>query len=550
MASVTSRPSSKSPSPYDFNSSGDDESWQYIDYSGSGNSAPSSIGFLPSPASGSLSGFAVVGHMTGAAPSPVASSPLLGDQAGYYPEFSFQGQSENAGSDVFATTTDGGFQQGNSFMTPQQFLFQQDEMGDFLPQQGMGDFSPPAPQQQQLNVSPDMSGRLAGMGVGNGFDISPLMSPFGSEIFAMTPEQQQSLVDLNMPQPMQSDPSVPQWNPTTPMGDDGGMFIFEDITSSPKSMYSHSSSSPSTQPGPSRSPNTSKIRKVKTGKVEKKKVDHSGQFVVLTQDAVAARAGRPNPFECFEAMRTSQRGRKGPLANATKENALQVRRQKACICCRIRKVKCDPVRPCQQCMKMTVQVPQVVCWIFDDFTVILFPDFIRGHFNTDVMAQFMKENIRDFTVDGVEQVCSVNLSCGPVFKSFLSIDAKIFTPETPDVVQHWHRIVLGKNRVYLQANGSAPIGLELKTGAQKDNLRKRVKAFVQDTLNEPDFVDQVTADIHWSDLPNKILKIVKRYADQSDVSLFRFSMFQESTHSTSHSLCWSNGHSQFIACTT
>jgi hypothetical protein len=49
---------------------------------------------------------------------------------------------------------------------------------------------------------------------------------------------------------------------------------------------------------------------------------------------------RPNAFECFEAIgRQSQKGRKGPLAVETKQNALQVRRKGACFCCHARKVK-------------------------------------------------------------------------------------------------------------------------------------------------------------------------------------------------------------------
>ena len=69
MASVSSHNSSSHPSPYDFDSNGDtDESWQYIDYS-SGGSAPGSVGFLPSPASGSLNGFAIVGHNAMMSPS-------------------------------------------------------------------------------------------------------------------------------------------------------------------------------------------------------------------------------------------------------------------------------------------------------------------------------------------------------------------------------------------------------------------------------------------------------------------------------------------------
>ena len=72
MSSTTS-PHGPSPnlsaSPYDFtNTPSSEDEWQYIDYSSS-----ASVGFLPSPASGSLNGYAVVGH----APMPADSPHFL-----------------------------------------------------------------------------------------------------------------------------------------------------------------------------------------------------------------------------------------------------------------------------------------------------------------------------------------------------------------------------------------------------------------------------------------------------------------------------------------
>lgn len=92
------------------------------------------------------------------------------------------------------------------------------------------------------------------------------------------------------------------------------------------------------------------VRKVGSGsRVEKKRkaastpssMDGSpgSKFVIVTPNSVIAHAGKPNPFECFEAMPATARGRKGPLANDTKENALHVRRLGACFCCHSRKVK-------------------------------------------------------------------------------------------------------------------------------------------------------------------------------------------------------------------
>lgn len=68
----------------DSNTTRDDESWQQLDGFSSGASAQGSVGFLPSPASGSLNGYGLVGHPARLTPPEVLSvSPLLlGDMEG------------------------------------------------------------------------------------------------------------------------------------------------------------------------------------------------------------------------------------------------------------------------------------------------------------------------------------------------------------------------------------------------------------------------------------------------------------------------------------
>lgn len=153
-------------------------------------------------------------------------------------------------------------------------------------------------------------------------------------------------VDLGIPRQFRTQNDVPPWDPTNLKNDDSSNMV--------TNVYDFASQGPP-QPSPSgssrfsspKSPNVkeehktpSPIRKVmKGGKIEKKKVESPGKFVIMTPNLINAQSGKPNPFECFEAMRTTQRGRKGPLANETKESALQVRRLGACFCCHSRKVK-------------------------------------------------------------------------------------------------------------------------------------------------------------------------------------------------------------------
>lgn len=121
MASVTSNGASPHSPLYDLDPGGDtDESWQYLDYSSSG---PASVGFLPSPASGSLNGYAIIGQIS----PPVASrSPAqLIDMenevllpASMQSEFDTDGVFSNIAANLSLSREE-------EFLTPQQYLLGQ-----------------------------------------------------------------------------------------------------------------------------------------------------------------------------------------------------------------------------------------------------------------------------------------------------------------------------------------------------------------------------------------------------------------------------------------
>ncbi|KAK0736861.1 hypothetical protein B0T21DRAFT_287814 [Apiosordaria backusii] len=256
------------------------------------------------------------------------------------------------------------------------------------------------------------------------------------------------------------------------------------------------------------------------------------KFLIVTPSTINAHAQSQsinpnlpsNPFECFEALRPSQRGRKGPLATDTKQSALQVRRKGACFCCHARKVKCDMERPCRNCVKLTHQVPQAVCWQFPDFMPVLFPDFIRRHFRKEEITQFIETNVSSFTLDGVERPCTVELFSGLGLSARLQIKAKFFTPRSlsADVLQHYH-LQTGHNTVDLQARGSAPIGLDIKaaTGAQREELKRKIKEYIASIVAEPNYASLVTSNLRHTDIPRKILSIIHAYAHKTDSSIVK-----------------------------
>lgn len=129
MASVTSQTSPHS-SPYDFDSTGDtDESWQYIDYS-SGASAAGSVVFLSSPASGSLSGYALVGHTSQHTPPQASVSPLSLVETGRAVYLSHATsphtvQMGTSNSNQMGRLEDAALAPNNSFLSPAEYMFAQ-----------------------------------------------------------------------------------------------------------------------------------------------------------------------------------------------------------------------------------------------------------------------------------------------------------------------------------------------------------------------------------------------------------------------------------------
>ncbi|KAF9877337.1 hypothetical protein CkaCkLH20_05037 [Colletotrichum karsti] len=493
MTSVSSR--GRTPhSPYESSAETDD-SWQHLDYN---SYAPSSVGFLPSPASGSLNGYAVVGF---AGSDHSGLSPLnLDIDQGPFSAAGFPDQNEAFAPGPSPDAQFNAAAQDPDTLTPQQFLFSE----------------------AQLN---EMTASLI-----NSFQ--PNVPLTGLETFPQHQQQQQQQdigLDLSLSQQFQNADQSP-WSPNN-LKVDNDNFVMEDFSSSQGSASTSPNRSNPTSPDlkheGDKASSSSPIRKVMTGKVEKKKAtDSASKFVIVTPNSITARAGQANLYECFENMRTNPRGRKGPLADATKQNALQVRRLGACFCCHSRKVKCDKERPCKNCKKLAAQVPQVICWQFSDFLTVLFPDFMRAHFRKDQMSRFMKENV-DLKGMGEPMSREVELFSGltPVLK----VRAQFFKPITSDVTQHYH-LYVAQDRVDLQARGTAPMVLELDTAAQRDALKKKAKEYVAAISSEPGYAQRVTQSIRHTDLPQKVLAVVQDYANKSDSSMVKKALAIYSAH--------------------
>jgi hypothetical protein len=368
-----------------------------------------------------------------------------------------------------------------------------------------------------------------------------------------------------IPDDYRSGPNVPPWGPASLQSptDSSPMFMFEGPGSTFPSSYPYQpelsiSPQPIASPQP-RSPLESKPEPTETGsygsggiarnrslpttskpitipktthsaRVKKTKKDKLlassssstntslGQFHVVTLDSIHAHANSTNPFECFEpAKQASTKGRKGPLADDSRIAAKRIRQFGACFCCRARKVKCDLGRPCGACKRMMVQVPQLMCWKFDDFLTYLFPTFIRDHLHKVQIAKFISENVVDFAPNGIEQRCEVELFGGSLFSSTIRVPGRFFTPrEGAEITQHWHLHVLPNSTVERQARYAPPIGLDIESSQQREELRTILKTYLSSLRAEPGFATQLTADYEkHSRLPSQILSMVHGYYRRS-----------------------------------
>lgn len=535
-------------SGYDFqtDSTGDpDENLWTMLQPGSSVSSNAAFSFSPASLSGSMSSWAMINSRNHNTQPPLSGtlSPLNldFDRPASFPSSNF-GDLGNGYSVTSAPAESQFIPDGGSFIQSDDNAFDEAAFNaSFDPDIGENQADLFADMYALLTYAPDFSAFLGHLGPLDSIEQQPL-----------TPN------NLDIPQPFQSGPNsgpdVPPWNPTnlhtslqSPAGD-SPIFVMEGpgfVSPSPAPYQSPSvgGTPPSADP---QSPINVKLESANSKKksaatsnpitirrtrgpsgVQKKKAPDStprssagssnSQFLIVTPDSVNAHAGRPNPYECFEASRPSQKGRKGPLLNETKENALQVRRVGACFCCHARKVRCDKERPCRNCTKLMAQVPQVICWQFQDFLPVLFPTFIRGHFRKEEMSRFVADNVAGFTIDGVEKPCVVELFSGASWNSTFQIRAKFFTAKTADVLKHWH-MQIGRNNVDLQPRAAPPIGLEMDGGvpAQRDEIRKKAREYVASIIQEPRYAEQATDSLRHTDLPRKILKIVQRYAQSSD----------------------------------
>ncbi|KAI1330368.1 hypothetical protein F5Y16DRAFT_362935 [Xylariaceae sp. FL0255] len=496
MASIASA------SPFLHNDSSDEtDSWQYVDT----NSSPA--GYIPSPTSSGFNGWGIVGYPNHLGTSPVAMSPLHLDHDAQIgrPPTSYPNQSEpvvpspgDAGAQAFE------FMEDPQFMANQNLLFP-DVMNGAMNMDALTNDITDIPGFEGLNVFQNNPN----LGIPSQFREDDNTEPWAH---VQMQEEEISRVAIDPYMPSQPSPSLGSSSQSS--------YELSPVIPATK----QNSKSVTKEPDPLRKPRGS-------NRVEKKQKPAAAldNFVVVTPDTINQQSGKPNPYECFEAIRGTHRGRTGPLANQVAKSALNVRRKGACFCCRSRKVKCDEERPCKNCTKISAQVPQIVCWQFSDFLPVLFPDFIRGHFKKEAMTRFITDNVAEFHDSNAPEPLAVELSSGSAFGATLTIPASFFTPNTNEILQHWH-MGTGIYQLDLHVRSAAPVGVNPADSGQQEALKRRAREYVQNLVDEPRYAEQVTDSLRNTHLPRRILKIVQHYAQQSGSTMVKRALGIYVTH--------------------
>jgi hypothetical protein len=333
MASVTSSVASPH-SPYELVPDTNEQEGEWEEFL-QANSGPSSIGWHTSPGSGSMaSGYAVIGY-TGqqefVIPSPPAPSPLNLDSLQAQPSMppsTFAEQFSPFNITPAPTGFDGAF-----VPTP----LDTSAPLDLIPQDVLSD--------EEFNALMLSANSM------------PLASPLAG-LENMTNSLPSPALQIPETIPV-ADLQGSPWEPVAVKSEP--FFVMDGYVSPSPPLQDSTSVSPVQarspivvptfikQSGSPTKPLDVVVRTKRPGnRIEKRKAPSSSPKYSSSSESDPFRnllqtninTEKPNAFECFEAIgRQSQKGRKGPLADETKQNALQVRRKGACFCCHARKVK-------------------------------------------------------------------------------------------------------------------------------------------------------------------------------------------------------------------
>ncbi|KAI1810979.1 hypothetical protein GGS20DRAFT_142303 [Poronia punctata] len=532
MASVASA----SPSQGSFfyaDSTEDTDSWQHVD----ANSLSPADYYTPSPSS-SFNGWRVVGYPHNSlGASPTAMSPLPSDHTTHTQDGNF-GRPAPTSYPSQQTPTDNSPTTGPPTSSTTTMAL---NVGDN--HQFSSTFQSALTNSQEFMMGPEslFPDMLRGTINMDSFQPDFFQGSIGNMSGFEGINMPSQSVELDIPLHLQDASDIAPWAPMNLQFEDPSMmFPVDDLSPQMSRSPSHHSAETSSSHWSNSSVLSAKqkegkktdptfIKKIKgDGKVKKskKRSTPTDNFFVVTPSTIHQQTGKPNPYECFEAM-ASQRGRKLRNAKVT----LNIRRQGACFCCQSRKVGCNEERPCKNCKKISAQVPQIMCWKFGDFLPVLFPDFIRVHFKRPAMARFISENVSEFYDEFSSSSSSssptstskpyfVELTSGSRFLSTLTVPVSFFAPKGVEVLQHWH-MGMGVHQLDLHLRDAVPLGVNPSNSSQRETLERRAREYVQSLVEEPCYADQTTEPLRGTQLPHRILTLVQRFAQRSQSSMVK-----------------------------
>jgi len=205
------------------------------------------------------------------------------------------------------------------------------------------------------------------------------------------------------------------------------------------------------------------------------------------------------------------RGRQRALTFQEKQEALVVRKAKACWACHLSKIKCSPCSPgspCQQCERLSGK--RRFCWLpcFNDpletLQTFMAPDYLYGVYTQARVESFINENTEAW---GTHQMV-VRMEWG-YRKPFEETVVAIKMRKGSQLAYHHQTIANGNSQPTLLRKNSPPLGLPLTT---MDNMLSKYSSFVQRIVTE-DLMNYVAVPYvdQESSLPERLLLAIARF---------------------------------------
>lgn len=214
-----------------------------------------------------------------------------------------------------------------------------------------------------------------------------------------------------------------------------------------------------------------------------------------------------------EPQSAPARGRQRPLTSQEKQEALVVRKAKACWACHLSKIKCSPCSPgspCQQCERLAGK--RRFCWLpcFNDpletLHIFMAPEYLYGNYSKAKVEIFVNKNATRW--ESHEMV--VRMMWGYRRPLEETVVALLMHPDSE--LAYAHQVISNgpNNKPTILRKKSPPLGIPL---AAMDDMQDKYGNFVQEIVTDDlsNYVSIAYRRQGHPDLPERLLQAIANF---------------------------------------